>query len=377
MKTFCLPDLGEGLQEAEVVTWHVSRGDRVVADQPLLAVETDKAVVDIPAPWSGIVTDLFVDAGDIVATGAPVASFDLGAEQKDPGAIVGALPEAEARAETGAVGPPAAAGRVKAVPAVRKRARELGVDLETVTPGGPGGSVRLEDVERAAGSRAARSAGARWQPLRGVRRAMARNMERAHATVAAATVTDEADVSCWPPHNDVTVALMRAIAAAAEAQPALNAWYDPRAEARLLHDRIDLGLAVSTSDGLFVPVIRNIAGRSRADLAAALEELKRDVTARAVPKAQLEGQTITLSNFGVAGGRHAALMIVPPQVAILGAGRIRTEPRVIDGQIRAAPVLPLSLTFDHRAVTGIEATRFLMAAIKFLENDRENEDDNG
>lgn len=368
MKTFCLPDLGEGLQEAEVVDWHVNAGDRVVEDQPLLSVETDKAVVDIPSPWSGHVVELFVAPGDMLAIGAPLARFDVGGDHADAGAIVGKLRQAAHEAAPVAPSRPVtAAERVKVVPAARRRARELGLDLASVTGSGPDGTITLGDVE-AVSTGSQEPAGVHgWELLRGVRRAMARNMARAHAEVATATVTDEAKLWCWSDERPVTVALIRAVGAACTAEPALNAWYDHERGARVLHHRVDLGIAVNTEDGLFVPVLRDVTRRSAADLEAGLEAIKRDTSARTIPKAELEGQTITLSNFGTIGGRHAGLVIMPPQVAIVGAGRMTVEPRVIEGEIRPVQVLPLSLSFDHRAVTGAEAARFLMAVIDTLE----------
>jgi pyruvate dehydrogenase E2 component (dihydrolipoamide acetyltransferase) len=157
------------------------------------------------------------------------------------------------------------------------------------------------------------------------------------------------------------------VVAGCAAAPALNAWYDGRAMARTLHERIDLGLAVDTAEGLFVPVLRDVARRDDADLRAALERLKADVRARVVPLAELRGQTITLSNFGMLGGRYAALAIVPPQVAILGAGRIAPAVVAHAGAAAVRRTLPLSLTFDHRCVTGGEAMRFIGAAIAALE----------
>ena len=368
MKTFCLPDLGEGLQEAEVVSWHVNAGDRVVEDQPLVSVETDKAVVDIPSPWSGRVVELFVAPGDMLAIGAPLARFDIDGGHADAGAIVGTLPQvARETAPVEQAAPVVAGERVKAVPAARRRAGQLGIELSAVAGNGPDGTITLADVEAASanGRKPARADG--WEPLRGVRRAMARNMAKAHSEVATATVTDEATLLRWSDEWPVTLELIRAVGAACLAEPALNAWYDHERGERILHDHVDLGMAVNTEDGLFVPVLRGITGRSAEDLAAGLEAIKRDTVARTIPKAELEGQTITLSNFGTIGGRHAALVILPPQVAIIGAGRITTEARVIEGEVRAVKVMPLSLTFDHRAVTGAEAARFLMAIIGTLE----------
>lgn len=364
MKTFTLPDLGEGLADAEIVSWHVAIGDRVVADQPLVAVETEKAVVEVPAPWSGTIAKLHANPGDIVKIGAPLADFDGEGAGEDPGAVVGELPKAEQRAAeiTAVPATTAAKGGAKAAPAVRKLARERGVDLEGITGTGPAGAITRADVE-AAGEAAAET----YEPLRGVRRTMARNMGRAHAEVATTNVTDEANIAHWTSGEDVTMRLVRAVVAACKSEPALNAWYDGKNEARLVHSHIDLGIAMNTDEGLFVPVLRDAGNRAKADLRAGLEAMKRDIRARSVPPEELRGQTISLSNFGMIGGRHAALVVMPPQVAILGAGRITKEPRIVDNEIKPCRVLPLSLTFDHRAVAGAEATRFLMATIADLE----------
>jgi pyruvate dehydrogenase E2 component (dihydrolipoamide acetyltransferase) len=208
------------------------------------------------------------------------------------------------------------------------------------------------------------------EPLRGVRRAMALNMERAHAEVVPATVTEEADIHDWPAASDVTLRLVRAIVAACRAEPALNAWYLGRDKGRRLHEKVDLGIAMDTEEGLFVPVLRDVGARDTADLRGGLERMKADVRARSVPAEELRGQTFTLSNFGMFGGRHAALVVLPPQVAILGAGRIAERAVAHDGQVTARRVLPLSLTFDHRAATGGEAARFLRALIDDLQKAR-------
>ena len=360
MSVFALPDLGEGLQEAELVAWHVGEGDHVVADQPLVSVETEKAVVEVPSPRDGKIARLCVQPGERVKVGGPLVEFEEG-PRTDTGTIVGEL--------SAAAPPPVAqsvpqAPVVRAAPAVRALAQRLGVDLAEVAASGPGGAVTSADVERAA--RAQTEAGP-VEPLAGVRRAMAVNMARSHAEIVPATVSDEADIAAWAPQSDVTIRLARAIAAGCAASPGLNAWYDGRTMERRLLKQIDLGLAVDTEDGLFVPVLRNIGGRDAADLRRGIEAMKTDVRARKVPVAELRGQTITLSNFGMFAGRFAALVIVPPQVAILGAGRIAERPVVAGGKLAAHRILPLSLTFDHRAVTGGEAARFLKAAIEDLE----------
>ena len=363
MKTFKLPDLGEGLQDAEIVAWHVGAGEKVVADQPLVSVETAKAVVEVPSPWSGRVLALHAKPGDVVGIGAALVDIDTEDELRDTGTVVGTLQpirSAEPRVLAEKTTPTAA--RSKMSPAVRKLAMDLGLNPLAITGSGPEGSLTRRDVEAAM---QAKSAVSGFEPLRGVRRAMAETMARA-AAVVAATVTDEAIIDAWPEGADPTVRLVRGIVAGCRAAPALNAWFDPAQRSRQLHDRIDLGIAMETEDGLFAPVLRNVGFRTDDDLRLGLEAMKRDIAQRTVPLAELRGQTITLSNFGMLGGLTAALTIVPPQVAILGVGRIHRAARVIDGEIRVARILPLSLTFDHRAVTGAEAVMFLSAAIKDL-----------
>jgi 2-oxoisovalerate dehydrogenase E2 component (dihydrolipoyl transacylase) len=364
MKTFTLPDLGEGLQEAEIVGWHVSPGDHVVTDQPLVSVETDKAVVEVPSPRAGRIAELFGAAGDIVQVGAPLVVFEdrVGA---DTGTVVGEIRTSEERTEEAtAAGRGGQALSVKATPAVRALARRLGVDLALVTPSSPDGVISAKDVEEAAEGLV--EAGP-LEPLRGVRRAMALRMAHAHAEVVPATVIDEADVDSWVNGHDVTIRLVRAIVAGCAEEPALNAWYDSQGQGRRLHSKVDLGIAVDTPDGLFVPVLRDVANRAPADLRRGLERMKADIRARTIPPEELKGATITLSNFGTLAGRYAAPVVVPPQVAILSTGKIEPRPVVVDGQLAVHRIVPLSLTFDHRVVTGGEAARFLAAVIADLE----------
>ncbi|MGD9536698.1 MAG: dihydrolipoamide acetyltransferase family protein [Alphaproteobacteria bacterium] len=389
MSTFALPDLGEGLQEAEIVSWQVGVGDHVVADQPLVSVETDKAVVEVPSPRAGRIAKLFGAPGDRVVVGAPLVEFEETAAA-DTGTVVGRLQAeaapakpatkakpsgaqkpaqpkpASAKAKPSAP-PPEAGAAIKATPAVRALARQLGVDLSRVKPTGAQGQITSVDVEQAA---EAPQLGEGYEPLRGVRRAMADNMARSHAEVVPATITGFADVDPWANAKaDVTLRLIRAIVAGCRAEPALNAWYDGRAMARKLHERIDLGIAIDTGDGLFAPVLHDVGNREPADIRRGIERLKADLRARSVPLSELRGQTITLSNFGTIAGIHAALVVVPPQVAIVGAGVIGRQVVVVGGRYEARSLLPLSLTFDHRCITGGEAARFLAALTADLEKE--------
>ena len=246
------------------------------------------------------------------------------------------------------------------------RAQRLNVDLAIVTPSGPNDTITAKDVERVA--RILKEVGP-LEMLRGVRRAMARSMAQAHAEVAPVTVNDDADLHAWWGRDQLLMLrLIRAIAAGCKREPALNAWYDGKAVGRRVLEKIHLGVAVDTPDGLFVPVLRDVGSRTPEDLRAGLERLRKDVQARTIPPEELRGYTFILSNFGTFGGRYANPIVQPPTVAILGAGRVRDEVVAFDGQPAVHPILPLSLTIDHRAVTGGEATRFLSAVIADLQS---------
>ena len=363
MKIFKLPDLGEGLQEAEIVEWHVKAGDQVQADEPLVSVETAKAIVEIPSPHSGRIDKLFGQPGQIMHVGAPLVGFEGTAEDGDAGTVVGAVQVGhQVQREA-----PAAVGRspaaIKATPAVRALARQLEVELAMVTPSGPDGLIIASDVKRVA--RILAEVGPP-EILRGVRRAMAQNMTLAQSEVAAATVIDDADIHAWLPNNDITIRLVRALVAGCRAEPGLNAWYESHTMGRRVLGKIDVGIAVDLAEGLFVPVLRDVANRKPADLRRGLDQMRADVTARKIPAEELRGNTITLSNFGMIGGKYAAPIVMPPTVAILGAGRVHEQVLAVNGAPAVRRVLPLSLTFDHRVVTGGEAARFLAAVIADL-----------
>lgn len=365
MKYFKLPDLGEGLQEAEIVEWHVKPGDAVQTDQLLVSVETAKALVDIPAPHDGIIAQCFGGKGDLLHVGDPLLGYE---GEGDAGTVVGRLEGGgEGQADRFFVGaaPSTREHRApRATPAVRQLARRLGVELDAVDGSGPDGLITRADVERTAQDARERIGG---QRLYGVRRSMAANMARAHAEVVPVTLFADADLHRWAAARDPLVRLAMAIAAACTAEPQLNAWFDGRNLTIKHHDQLDLGIAVDTQDGLFVPVLRNVAARSADDLREGMARLRADVQARSIPPREMMGATLTLSNFGTLFGRYANPIVVPPQVAIVAAGRLREEPVAVKGEVVVHPVLPLSLTFDHRAVTGGEAARFLRALVEALE----------
>jgi 2-oxoisovalerate dehydrogenase E2 component (dihydrolipoyl transacylase) len=409
MTTFNLPDLGEGLAEAEIVRWHVKVGDTIKVDQPMVAVETAKAVVEVPSPHSGVIRALHGNAGDIIATGAALVDFDLPAgaasvrpappktperpPADDSGTVVGSMPTTneEEFFENAVAGVAGAAKRerVRAAPAVRALAKRLGVDLTRVAGSGRGGLITVDDVMTTSGPtalhtaatvtalkpapstpRASPGAGAgEPEKLRGLRRAMAQSMSLARDSVMNCTLFDDADLHQWNKGQDITTRVLRAIAVGARAEPGLNAWFDGEAQTRRLLARIDVGIAVDTPEGLLVPVIRDVGGRAPEELRRDVDRLKRSARDRSIAPEELRDFSFMLSNFGMIAGRYATPVVVPPAVAILGAGRLSHDVIAVMGGIEAHLRMPLSLTFDHRCITGGEAARFLAAVLRDLERD--------
>ncbi|MBB5865607.1 dihydrolipoamide acetyltransferase family protein [Xanthomonas sp. 3058] len=491
-KNFHLPDLGEGLPDATIVEWFVKEGDNVRLDDPLVSMETAKAVVEVPSPFSGTVVKLAGAAGDVIVTGAMLAQFALDAsqpqradgqdtghahgpthtpstgdnaagattrvvasdnggeiadaesgndgngERDDAGTVVGAMQSSNAVQSEQAI----AVGGVRAMPAVRALARKLRVDLTQVHATGPDGTVTMADVKQAAAAGTARpSPGAQGAPtspaggrgdgvaeggrgggvatggrdrpgtaslltpagegarradegqarstlsssgkpmrtqppgvvakgqpeqLKGVRRNMARVMADAHSKVVPTTLNDDADIHAWQPGNDVTVRLVRGIVRACQAVPALNAWFDGDALSRTLHNQVDIGIAVDTEEGLFVPALRNADMLDAHGIRESVNRLRQQVETRSIAASELSGYTISLSNFGMFAGRYATPVVVPPCVAIVAAGRARYQLTPVMGGVETHKIMPLSLTFDHRAATGGEAARFLRALLDDL-----------
>lgn len=380
MKIFRLPDLGEGLAEAEVREWYVKVGDTVKVDQPLVSMETAKAVVDVPSPYAGKIVELHGKVNEVVKTGAPLISFEsaegAGEKPADKGSVVGKLETSEKKWDDSDViigSARTATKTVKAMPAARVLATQMGVDLNQVTPTGPQGLVTVEDVKKALGTATSASAitssttmPGKTEALHGVRRMMAQAMMQSHREIVPVTIIEDADITNLPPKADLTVILMQAMVAAAKAEPSLNAWFDGKTLERKLFSEINIGMALDTAEGLFVPVIKNTETRTPEELRAMIDTYKDTVSKRTVAAVDMQGATITLSNFGTIAGCYATPIIVPPAVAILGCGRSREVALPRDGKVIIGRILPLSLTFDHRAVTGGEATRYLSAVIKHL-----------
>ncbi len=362
---FNLPDLGEGLQEAELTLWHVKKGDRVKQDQLIASVETAKAIVDIPSPQDGRIIQVFGQVGDSIHVGDPLVEFSNDStEELDQGSVVGEVQSNNQLIQESTLS--AAHGKssgIKATPAVRALATRLHINLALVKPTGKNNTITAKDVQRIAN--VIETAG-EMIPLKSVRRTMALSMSQAHSEVVAVTLCDDADIHRWKSTEDTTLRLIRAIAFACQQEPALNVWYDSHALARIMHDQVDLGIAIDTESGLFVPVLKNVAHRSAKDLRKALEQLKTAVKNRSIPPEQMRGHTISLSNFGVFAGKYANPVVVPPTVAIIGAGKIYQRAAVRKNKLEEHDTLPVSVSFDHRVVTGGEAARFLSCLLKDL-----------
>lgn len=478
---FLLPDLGEGLPDAEIVEWHVAVGQVVRLDDPLVSMETAKAVVDVPAPCSGTLLRVAGKAGDVIATGAWLAEFELdptlpqraaghdtghahggghahapvapasaavlppmpslsaadlsndlpegvtpafgggytnatpalaapapattapspAAAREDAGTVVGAMQvSSEVRREAAV-----AVGGIKAVPAVRALAKKLGIDLARVSPTGADGVVTLADVKRAAergdatpssplrapalptaapaaevwgpvatpAPRPERPADTGFDvdaPIRGVRRNMVRSMAAAHAEVVPTTLMDDADLHAWSPGEDITVRLVRALVVASAAEPAMNAWLNAKEGTLRRHARVDVGIAIDHADGLFVANLRGADRLDATGMRAGISRLRDGLKDRSLPAEDLSGYTIMLSNFGKFAGKYATPVVVPPCVCIVAAGRLYHGVVPVLGGIETHRLMPLSLTFDHRAATGGEAARFLKAMIDDLQRAR-------
>ena len=353
MKYFTLPDLGEGLHEAEVVEWHVHEGDTVKTDQLMVSVETAKAIVEIPCPCDAVIKKLHASPGELIHVGGYLVEFESDATD-DKGTVVGEMKVSNELSENDdfIIGSAHARSEHSAVQRNRRRQASRG---------------NTKGAHHSASHNNDQNAEPKYsQPLKGVRRSMAINMRLSSIQCVPVTLFDEVDIHAWK-KQDTTLRLILAMRDGVKAEPLMNAWFDSAGLSLEVHEHIDLGLAVDTPDGLFVPVLRDIGQRKKTDIKNGLEHLKKDVAARSIPPKELMGYTIMLSNFGTLAGKHGTPVLVPPCVCILGAGQIYSRVVEHKGKFETHSFLPLSLTFDHQAATGGEAARFLAAVIASLQ----------
>jgi pyruvate dehydrogenase E2 component (dihydrolipoyllysine-residue acetyltransferase) len=362
---FRLPDVGEGLGEGEIVSWRVKVGDRVARDQIIVDVQTDKSLVELPAPVDGVIAELGGQPGDILPVGAMLAVIDAG----------------EATAA-----PAPASRRVLASPATRKRAVALGVDLSQVQGSGPAGRVTKEDVEAAA-SAAGEPVGSEAEvpspavsapsepdeieivPLRGLRRRIAQTMTQAWREIP--HITDFREVNASElvrararlrerlgPQLTYLPLFIAAVATTLRRHPAMNASLDYAAETITYHRRCHIGLATATDDGLIVPVLRDADRKTLAEIAAEAAALAEAARSRGVTPAHTSGGTFTITNIGSYGAWLGTPVIRPPEAGIAGFGRIHDAVVAVDGVPAVRPLLPLVVAADHRLIDGHALSSF-------------------
>ncbi len=421
-QVFRLPDVGEGIAQAEIVEYLVKVGDEVKADQFVVRVETDKAVVELPAPVSGIVVEIPHSPGDTVNVGDSLLVIETeakaGEEDAEPSksskptpikqetAPSSEAPPSEAKIPspraTGA--PSAAPGQVLATPHTRKVARELGVDITKLKGTGSHGRITDEDIRNAskgptpsaakAPTAAAVQAPAttgfdfekygptRRVPLKGIRKRTAEVMVRSVSTIPHVTHFDEADVTelldvvqrekslAESRHTKLTVLsfVAKAVASSLKLHPSLNASLDEETGELVFKEYYNLGFATDTEAGLMVPVVRDVDEKSILQIAATLQELSAKARERSIDLEDMRGGTFTITNVGALGGKWATPIIVHPQVAILCTLKAEPRPVVKDGQVVVRTIMPMTLSFDHRVLDGADAARFVTAIIDLLED---------
>jgi pyruvate dehydrogenase E2 component (dihydrolipoamide acetyltransferase) len=429
MFEFKLPDLGEGVAEGQIVSVLVKEGDAVDEFQPMFEVETDKAAVEIPAPKSGTVSEVLVEKGQTVQVGEVLIKIDdagdggdgedekktdkekkseappkeeqqedkqpeqkAGAQKKQPEKEKDAAPQTEA--QPSAAEQESADGVIPAAPAVRKLAREKGVDLRKVKPTGPRGRVLREDVERAAlssdGGALPSGGGApmevrvgelpdftQWGPVRRepapqIRKTIAKQMTTSWLNVTRVTQTESADITILEEarqqHNKragksgtkmtMTVIILKMIAANLKKHPKLNCSYDPSSGEIIWKDYVHIGVAVDTPRGLVVPVIRDVDQKPLATIADELNDIVGRAREAKFDVSELRGGTFTLTNLGPLGGEFFTPMVNYPEVGILGLGRASEQAVVRNGEIVPRLILPLSISYDHRIIDGADGARF-------------------
>jgi pyruvate dehydrogenase E2 component (dihydrolipoamide acetyltransferase) len=387
---FKFPDVGEGITEGEIVLWLVDEGEEVEKDQPLVQVETDKAVVEIPSPCEGVILKIMFHEGDIIKVGEIlVAIGDEGEEyikeekteeKKEYVGIVGEIEDKPA-----AQPPPRR--QVLAVPAVRKLARELGADIASIKGTGEGGRVTEEDIRRHAEQVQVEGVTDRYGdveriPIMRVRRSVAQQMVRSKSSIPHVTHMDLANASALVKlkalqtgeakskgiHLTYLPYIMKAVAAGLKKHPYLNSSIDTERNEIILKKYLNIGFAVETDDGLLVPVVKDVDEKSVYELAEETQRLADLCRRRKIDLADLKGGTFSITNIGSLGGIYSTPIINHPEAANLGVGAIRQMPSVIDGEIGIIHGAYLSLSFDHRILDGAEAARFTNYIIHGIEN---------
>ena len=372
---FKLPDLGEGLSEGEIARWLVAEGQEIAEDDPLVEVATDKTTVEIPSPAGGVVARILVAEGEVVPVGTVLVV--IGGDGAETAAAQPEEPRAEPapapQVPSGRVTEPSRGGRIRATPLVRRLAAELGVDLAAVPGTGQQGRITEEDVRDAvSGGHVSGSdpgtrpdgAGVRREPLHGIRRQMFRHLTRAHREIPAVTWVEECDFTAVDLKRLLPLVL-HAVAATLREYPELNASVGD--EELVYHDRVDVGVAVQTEQGLVVPVVRGCDALGLDELDAEVRRLAEAAHAGRLAPEELRGGTFTVTSAGRSAGLFVTPLVNHPEVAILGIHRIEERAVVRDGEIVVRRMGNVSVTFDHRVIDGKRAADFGLAVIARLE----------
>ncbi len=411
MLEFKLPDVGEGLHEAEIVNWKVKPGDQIKLDQPMVEIQADKGLVEIPSPVAGKVAEIKAQAGSIARVGdviillEPQGSTPQNSKTTSIGAASQTQRGSQERAQAAHTaqatnGAPAAKRRSLAAPAARKLAFELGVDIDQVPGTGPGGRITMEDVRifAAQGAAPANSAvgaaapaapaapaetgGEQREALAGLRRRIAERMELAWRTIPHATAFDEADGAALMllredlqpkaeqqgVHLTYLPLLVKIVVQVLKELPIFNASLDNERREIIYKRYYHIGLATNTPDGLLVSVLRDADKRSLLEIAREVSRLTEAGRNRKLTLQELTGSTFTLNNVGSFGGSSGVPIINPPEAAILAVGALKERPVAYQGTIIARPTLPLSLSFDHRLIDGAAAGAFLARFKELVEH---------
>lgn len=407
---FKLPDLGEGLSEAEIRKWFVSEGDEVEKDQNIVEVETDKAVVELPIPFAGKIAKIHHEEGDIVKVGETLVTVESvegepeketkeekkteevekeeeaeeepEPEKRESVTVVGELPEYKEPVE-----------KVLATPAVRRKAKEMDIDLNKLQGTGPGERITEEDLEKAKEEAPKKKPKMvpkfdlygyiDRKPLRGIRRTTAKNMIESQSKAAQVTSMEIIDVTelvklrqQWKTilieeqDRNITYLpfIMKALVEALKSNPIFNSSLDDAEDQIILKKYYNIGYAVATDEGLMVPVIKGVDQKTITEISEEMNRLTEQAMTREIDLMDLKGGSFTITNYGVFGGTYGTPIINYPEVAILGTGRIMDAPVVVNDEIKIRKVMHLSLTFDHRVMDGADAARFMNDMKKYLED---------
>lgn len=414
---FRFPDVGEGITEGTVKKWLVKEGDVVDEDQVLAEVETDKAVVEMPSPVSGTVLKIHVQEDEVVNVGQVLVVIgEAGEDVPRPSASPAVAPAPIAASPVGSVAPAptamtagpsaptgTAGGKVRATPKVRRLAKQKGVDMSTITPTGSGGRVTEADVNGALEAmQAAASAAApkpamkvklnydfyghiKHKPFKGLRKVIADNMVESMYTAPHATAMEEVDTSAlWDLRMEMKAEaekqgikltflpyIIMATVKALQKHPSLNSQLDEEEADIIVKEYANIGVAVDTDEGLMVPVLKRTEHKDIWQVAKEIEDLTERARSRKIDLADLKGGSFTISNYGSVGGMYGVPIINFPEAAILGVGRMRDVPRVVDGEIVVRKVMGLSVSFDHRIVDGAEVAGFINTLKYLFENPKE------